>query len=490
MKRPCRNASQISIIKMRELHPIPLKTFNFNWMKNSFLTALVVLFLGAGCADPNKNENRTAALKEKKPLAAQHYYSGFPLAHDTYNTLSTASDGRVYYCLSSQSIDTGGQYYVYDPETDEIEHLGDITEICGEAGSKTIPQGKSHSNFYEMDGKLYVSTHAGYYEMIDGMEMMVQNPPEGYKLYPGGHILSYDLSSGEWEDLAIAPGGEAFVTMTMDTRRGQIYGISWPKGYFLHYDVEKGELKNLGKVSGNGEAGTPGEDYRVLCRSMLVDPRDGTVYFSTSEGDILSYHPDAGSIKKTEGLDLRLDYFGKYDPTRPGSMQYNWRRIVWYPEENVAYGVHGNSGYLFRFDPQNKKIELVDRITSEASQKSGMFDYFSYGYLGFDLGPDGETLYYLTGSPIYVDGKRVQGVEEIAMGAARGLENLNLITYHIPTNKYTDHGPIFYEDDSRPTYVNSIAIGEDGTVYTLARFEHEGKEIQDLVKIPNPFENE
>ncbi len=33
MKRPCRNASQTSIIKMRELHPIPLKTFNFNWMK-------------------------------------------------------------------------------------------------------------------------------------------------------------------------------------------------------------------------------------------------------------------------------------------------------------------------------------------------------------------------------------------------------------------------------------------------------------------------
>ncbi len=33
MKRPCRNASQTSRIKLRELHPIPLKTFNFNWMK-------------------------------------------------------------------------------------------------------------------------------------------------------------------------------------------------------------------------------------------------------------------------------------------------------------------------------------------------------------------------------------------------------------------------------------------------------------------------
>ena len=116
-----------------------------------------------------------------------------------------------------------------------------------------------------------------------------------------------------------------------------------------------------------------------------------------------------------------------------------------------------------------------------------MYDQFSYGYLGFDLGNDGETLYYLTGGPIYEDGKRVKGKDKIAMGAARGLENLHLVTYHIPTNTYIDHGPIFYEDGSRPTYVNSIALDKEGNVYTLARFEHEGKLVEDLVKIPDPF---
>jgi hypothetical protein len=420
---------------------------------------------------------------------AKTYYSGFPLAHDTYNSITPASDGKIYYCLSSQSIDTAGQLYVYDPEKDEIEHLGDLTALCGETGSKAIPQGKCHSNFYESEGKLYVSTHAGYYEIIDGMELMVQNPSQGYKLYPGGHFLSYNLATGEFEDLATAPYGEGIVTMTMDTDRQQIYGISWPKGYFLHYDVASDELKSLGQISGHGEAGKVGEDYRVLCRSMVVDPGDGTVYFSVAEGDIFSYHPERGSIEQLEGVDMRLDYFGKYDPTRPGSMQYNWRRIVWYPGEQVAYGVHGNSGYLFRFDPREPKIEIVERITSEPSRRSGMFDQFSYGYLGFELGPDRETLYYLTGGPVYIDGKRVKGVDEIAMGAARGLENLHLVTYHIPTDTYTDHGPVFYEDGTRPTYVNSIAIGKDGAVYTLARFEHEGREIEDLVILPNPLIN-
>ncbi len=44
MKRLCKDASQTSVNKMRELHPIPLKTFNFNWMKAK-LFGLVTIFL-------------------------------------------------------------------------------------------------------------------------------------------------------------------------------------------------------------------------------------------------------------------------------------------------------------------------------------------------------------------------------------------------------------------------------------------------------------
>ena len=112
-----------------------------------------------------------------------------------------------------------------------------------------------------------------------------------------------------------------------------------------------------------------------------------------------------------------------------------------------------------------------------------MFDQFSYGYLGFALGPDGETLHYLTGGPVYIDGKRVKGKESTAMGESKGIENLHLITYHIPTEQYTDHGPIFYPDGQRPSYVNSIAIGQDGSVYTLARIAENGHTRTDLIKI-------
>lgn len=427
------------------------------------------------------------ALPVDKFLTAKTYFSGFALAHDTYNAITAASDGKIYYILSSESYEVGGQMYLYDPRTDQTRFLADLTEICGEKDKKSIPQGKSHVRFYESNGKLYFATHIGVYEMIEGMERLPQQAPEGYSLYPGGHLVSYDLKTGEFEDLTLAPDGEGLLTMTIDRDRGHIYALTWPLGAFLDYNMSTGTLKNLGLPCGRGEAGVVGEDYRVICRSMFVDPKDGRVYFSTGEGDIMYYAPGMDTFEKLPDLNLKLDYFGEYDATRPGSMGYNWRKIFWHPGEGVAYGVHGNSGYLFRFDPSKAEIQIVDRIASEPSKRSGMFDQFSYGYLGFQPGPDGETIYYLTGGPIYIDGKRVKGADQIAKGAAKGLENLHLVTYHIPGNQYTDHGPVFYADGTRPTYVNSIAIGGDGAVYTLARFDHNGSEIQDLIKIADPF---
>lgn len=443
-----------------------------------------ILFFMLGCTS---NDSNYVLVSE--PLLAKYYYSGFDLANNSYNSISAASDGKIYYVLSSKSIDEGGRMYSYDPVTDQIKFLADLTEICGEKGQKTLPQGKCHCELYERKGKLYFSTHGGYYEIIDGMERVPINLPEGYKDYPGGHFLTYDLSTGEFEDLGIPKEGEGIVTMTMDTIRNQIYAITWPKGYFIHYDLNTKNIEDLGQISHEGEAGRLGDDYRVLCRSLLINYSDGMVYYSTGDGDIFNYNPGKKEIKKLENVNLRIDYFGKYDPTRPGSMSYNWRRIFWYAPEGVAYGVHGNSGYLFRFDPTTPQIELVERITSESSKKCGMFDQFSYGYLGYELGPDGKTIYYLTGGPIYTDGRRIEGQKEIGLGGARGLENLHLITFNIPEKKYTDHGAIFYEDGQRPTWVNSIAIGNDGYVYTLALFEYNKKLIQDLTKITDPFSN-
>jgi hypothetical protein len=322
-------------------------------------------------------------------------------------------------------------------------------------------------NFVEAGGKLYFATHIGFYSIIDDMEK-AGIPPAGMKPYPGGHLLAYDMATGRFQDFGAGPRHEGIITMNLDTRRMRIYGITWPTGVFFRYDIPRKEWKELGAFFELGENGK-GATYRTICRSLAVDPEDGSVYFSTSEGTIHRYRYDRDAVEDVQGDNLKKDYFGSYDVTSPGHMAYNWRQVFYHPVTRMIYGVHGNSGYLFRFDPRAERVEVLDRITSGASQRSGMYDQFSYGYLGFTLGPDGQTIYYLTGGPIYRDGKRVTGKETTGKGEARADEDLHLVTYHIPTGKYRDHGAVQYAGGGHPSYVNSIAVGKDGTVYTLAR---------------------
>ncbi|MEN6405466.1 MAG: hypothetical protein ABFC77_03240 [Thermoguttaceae bacterium] len=414
-------------------------------------------------------------------LNAEVYDSGFQFAHDTYNGMGAPSDGKIYYVLSTTPHDVAGRMFCFDPATKQTKCVGDLTEACGEKGTNAVAQGKIHCNFVECNGKLYFATHTGFYAIIDDMEKMGP-APKGWKPYQGGHFLSYDLKTGEFENLALVPD-EGIITMTMDPQRGRLYGMTWPTSRFVRFDLAKKELKDFGPMARDGENGK-GDRYRTICRAFAVDPRDGAVYFSNGDGDILRYDYDRDAIAKVQGENLKKDYFGLYDPTSPGHMGYNWRQVFWHPTENVVYGVHGNSGYLFRFDPSAPRVDVLERLTSLPSKRCGMYDQFSYGYLGFTLGPDRRTIYYLTGGPIYVQGKRVTGKDTTGKGEAKGLEDLHLVTYDIPTAKYIDHGAIFLPNGQRPLYVNSIAVDKAGNVYTLGRVDRGGHTATDLICVP------
>jgi len=414
-------------------------------------------------------------------LAGITHDSGFPDGHDPYNSMGCASDGKIYYVLSADKFDVGARMFCFDPKTDKVKFVADLTEACGEKDKKSIVQGKSHVNFVESDGKLFFATHLGFYSSVDGKESM-GIPPAGWTAYPGGHLLSYDLKSGKFENYVIAPDREGILSFNMDTKHGRGFGITWPSGIFFRYDYAKQDLKSFGKTCALGEDGT-GANYRTVCRSIAVNPADGSAWYSTSEGNIFHYRADTDSVQPVKGDNMKKDYFGMYDPTSPGHMGYNWRQTFFRAADQMIYGVHGNSGYLFRFDPKAEQIQVLERITSEPSKASGTFDQFSYGYLGFGLAHDGKTIYYLTGGPIYENGRRLAGKASTAMGEAKGLEDLHLVTYDIEKSEYRDRGAIFYPNGQRPLYVNSLAIGLDGTAYFLARITENGHTRSDLVSV-------
>ncbi|HTH53414.1 MAG TPA: hypothetical protein VL495_05660 [Edaphobacter sp.] len=394
---------------------------------------------------------------------------------EAWNGVSVADDGTVYYVLSSPVYNVPAHMYSLDPKTKEIKDISSLNDAVGQTG-KFVVQGKSHVSFVQDGDKLYFSTHLGYYNHVEGVEVNAP-APEGYAKYPGGHFVSYDIKTGKFEDLGIAPGGDGIIAFAMDTQRKRMYGITWPRGEFLRYDLKTKKLKDLGTEFHGGEEGKLGDTYRSICRRIVIDPRDGSAYFTTGEGNIYRYDYAEDSISQVEGVSLKKDYFGQQDPTQHG-MAYNWRAAVWDSQRNVIYGVNGRTGYLFRFDPQAKTVEVLDRLTSLPSRKSGMYDKFNYGYLGLVLGADGRTLYYLTGSPLPAGMKTKNSAKA---STSNGAEGCHLITYDVTTGRYTDHGLIVLEDGSPATAAQSLAVAPDGTVYTMVYVPRNGRRIIELI---------
>jgi hypothetical protein len=404
-------------------------------------------------------------------LHAKTYDSHFPAdagIGESYNGMGFASDGKLYYVIDSAAYNVPGQMYSLDPKTGAIAHIADLNTATGQGDVKAVAQGKSHVNFIERDGKLYFSTHLGYYNRESGVERNAV-PPNGYLPYPGGHFLSYDLHTGKFESLAIAPRGGGIISFNMDVKRGRLYGITWPTGHFLTFDLMTRQLEDFGAFFAGGESGKVGSTYRAICRRIVVDPRDGSAYFTTGEGSIHRYLYETNKVETIPDVNLRKDYFGEFDPAKPG-MAYNWRAAVWNPNDNAIYAVNGASGYLIRFDPAARTVEVLERLTSAPSKRTGMADKSGYGYLGLALDTRNNLLYYLTGSPLALGSKKEEGS--------------HLVTYDISKKKYQDHGSIMLDTGEPAANEQALAIAEDGTVFTLTQINRNGSEEMDLISIP------
>ncbi len=419
-----------------------------------------------------------SAFANDTKIIATRYATNFPQSKGNYNGISSASDGLIYYVLCSGDLDVGAQMYSFNPENAEIEHLADLTDVTDGYEMKAIPQGKSHVNFYEYKGKLYFATHVDFYKNVDGKELM-GDPPAGYQPYQGGHILSYDMTTGEIEDLGIAsPTRGGIIAQTMDTDRGRIYGLTWPRGEVFRYDVESRNLKQLGEYFADGEEGD-GDRYQILSRSISVSKVNGHAYFNNPSGEIYEYVYDQDEIRLVETDNLQKDYFGV--PVGR-SMGYQWRQSIWSDLDNLIYGVHNESEYLFSLDPMTNKVTLLDRLASETSKRAGATGYgFS---LGLVIGHDQRTLYHI--SHAYPNEAEFAEFGEDAVSKLI-LKNHHIIAYDIIDHTYEDLGEIVFEDGSEPIHINSLAMGKDGKFYALATLEVEGGgETTDLISFPNP----
>ena len=407
----------------------------------------------------------------EKIIKAKLHETDFDISDSNFNSLTVIGD-EVFYTLSSHNLDTHGRVYSYNINTGNIKMLADLGEITGETGKKSVPQGKSHAKFYKIGDKVYFSTHVAYSVRGDDARE-APGIPDGYLPYPGGKLVEYCLTSGKSRVLFTAPEGEGFMTFHVDTDRSMAYLLTWPSGHFWVYDIKSGEAFDRGRNSRDGEGGL-GDRFLCICRCIITDPRDGAAYYTNADGEIIEYRHEVGTVKTVEWAHLRKDVFGNLDPHKGGHYGYNWRWALWNEKQQKFYAVHGKSGYLYTFDPKEKQVEVLTRIASEYCIKNGIYEYFRYGYMTLDLKPgDDDLLYYISGyykfkNPTAEQTRMAQkqGDPSELKEARESDQFITLVTYHIPTGTYKDHGVIQMENGIFPSNTQSIGIDKNGRIYT------------------------
>lgn len=396
-------------------------------MKKAPVSSACIILLAAWIVSVSAGAEIPGAVYREGPVVGRMVDAEFPYGDSNYHAIIQASDGNVYYVICSHNKAAGARMFCYHPNTDEVEMIGDLTDVLGEDRTKVINQGKVHSDFYEVDGKLYFGTHAGAWD----------------ETYPGGHFMCYDLGENKFEDFGIGVQADGLVAMSIDVKRMRMYAITWPGYLFTCCDVKTGDIQTWGKRYAPVEQQGP--------RSLGVDPRTGNVYWHNTDDTIECYDYAAGVVRTLDSPRFTGAMFQVPFGESMYSCNHVWRSIRWSDAMGRFYGVMYNTDWLFSFEPETAELEIIDRIASGPNRKSG--DLF-YSSLAFELSRDGRVVYYIA--------------HNAATGQdSTGTQELHLVTYDLPLRRYTDHGVIELDDGRRPRYCQGLEVGSDGNLYIV-----------------------
>lgn len=374
--------------------------------------------------------------------------------------ITVASDGNCYFGTSTHSRGHGAGFHIYNPETKEHSVIADdMTIICGEENSKS-QQGKIHSPIVEYDGWLYFSTHLSNYW------------PEGIKLYPGAHVLGYELATGKFRDFGIVkPHYSIYSAINVDPIRKKIYAFVVPfrkdliendGAHLYSIDIVTGKKKDLGQVTkGQGAASfwffvdNKGNCWFTLWKLHTQ--------YKNDKGNLYCYDPDADKIITYKDVLPKGEYIDGTpvtDERKLSSRAWSWLEAL--PGKEKCLFTMGATGggdeRLWIFDP-SKNIE-----NGEAFQP--------IAYIGstfFETAIGGDRLYFIQYNDLEIQRTQFAEINRDKDPDIDGYDDyLHLRSVSINPNgehPIKDHGAIIDQDGRTPRMINSMTADNNGHVF-------------------------
>ena len=418
-------------------------------MKPSIVAVLLSLVFGwpAGLAAAGRVELQEVSCRVYR-------FNGGNFEGSQWSAILPASNGKIYVGICAHG--DSGYVYEFDPATEKMTMLANLSELARERGKGIWTTGKIHAQMQELDG--YV-----YFGALDEDSGPPAIDPSSFQ---GPHWYRIEMATGKVEQLAPINSFWGITGQAMDKKRRLIFGLA-ENGHLYRYHIDSDYSEDLGKV----------DDWDI-CRTIFMDD-GGNVYGSYAGGHVWKY--DAGQDRVFDLEHLHLPILNQpRSLTNPMlDRKTQWRDIEWHHQENVAYGIIGGNNMLFRYDvhqgPEGTITPLVmlpppnfrdrppeswptARITLTISYRENKIYYmpemmggFDYGDTSFDVMDESKSVERMTG-------------ERLAPLAY-------ILSYDIKTGKVTDLGLLKAQDGRFAYGSDGNAADKDGKIWFAGAFE-------------------
>jgi hypothetical protein len=269
-----------------------------------------------------------------------------------FDSMTYASDGKVYFGTMPHDPILGASIFRYDPKkTDTVEQLGKLDELSGT--KKESVHNMMHAVPAEVNGRLYFTGQDPYYG-----NRTFPGWTKEKNLYEGSPLVMYDLKEGTFTNLGIPfPDRKEGIFGTVgDSKRNVLY---------VKFGYDKAAWYELG-LDGNGKLNGKNRELPLTSGSVIL-AQNGLFYEIRFEkgdgktpvpGQIWSYDPASGEPKKlveftAEGLNGSP--FELARKNKPVGNYAGWLKAI----GDTAYLFFGDAAMVARFDIQTGKIEKV-----------------------------------------------------------------------------------------------------------------------------------
>ncbi|MDD4014477.1 MAG: hypothetical protein PHQ92_02390 [Petrimonas sp.] len=382
-----------------------------------------------------------------------------------WSALYGAKSGKIYIGLCTHA--EAAHLYEFDPKTEIMRHIVDLTKLHDERGQGINTNGKIHVRMGEDEqGNIYF---AGLNEDT-GPEAI---DPSSYK---GAFWYRYNPKLDKVEVLDMISPHFGLLGMVYEPTYNRVYGLA-EDGHLYMYDITGDYTRDLGKV----------DDWDI-CRTIFADD-EGKVYGSFPVAQIWKYDP-----KKDQVIDLpniRLKYDMRVPPRTASKPMIDrkviWRVIEWDPIEKVAYGIMGADNMLFRYDVhrgEEGEIDYIIPLTASQYWKNIDPKKIPFATLALTIDQKERVIYYApTGNSSfdYIGNSWDVRDEEAFQAKLSGgyFPPVSfLISYDLKNKERKSYGQLITKDGKLVFGLGGACYGaKDGRIYFVGAIEEDNKDF-------------